>query len=73
MIAKNGKIKVIKRGEVIAPAPKQKAAKVEKRHAAREIVSTVSNWVTDFQTRKREETKAAIETFFVSKPRVSEM
>jgi hypothetical protein len=37
------------------------------------MVSNVTNWVTDFQARKREETKAAIETFFVKKPQASEL
>lgn len=38
---------------------------------AREMVSTVANWVTDLQVRKRAETKTAIENFF-STPRPSE-
>ena len=38
---------------------------------AREMVSTVANWVTDLQQRKRVETKTAIEKFF-STPRPSE-
>lgn len=38
---------------------------------AREMVSTVANWVTDLQARKRAETKTAIENFF-SAPRPSE-
>lgn len=73
MNAKNAKIKVIKRGEAVAPVVKPKAVKAQKRHAAREMVSTVTNWVTDFQARKREETKAAIETFFATKPQASEL
>lgn len=39
------------------PQPTQAAA-------AREIVSTVSNWVGDFQARRREETKQAFELLF---------
>lgn len=73
MTAKNVKIKVIKRGEAVVPEVKRRAVKAEKRHAAREMVSNVTNWVTDFQARKREETKAAIETFFVKKPQASEL
>jgi hypothetical protein len=67
MMAKNAKIKVIKRGEAVPAAPKAKVSTDPKRHAAREMVSTVKNWVSDFQARKRDETKAAIETFLVTK------
>ena len=34
------------------------------KQTAREMVSTVANWVTDFQQRKRVETKSAIDKFF---------
>lgn len=64
------KIKVIKKGEVkVAEAP----IKVErkKNQAAREMVSTVTNWVSDFQLRRREETKQAIEKFFSNTPQAS--
>ncbi len=73
MTTKNAKIKVIKRGEAVAPAVKEKTIADPKRHAAREMVSTVKNWVSDFQTRKRDETKAAIEKFLVTKPQPSEV
>jgi len=60
----NAKIKVIKKGEQVkvkeAPAVDNKSTK----EAAREIVSTVTNWVTDFQQRRREDTKQAIEKLF---------
>jgi hypothetical protein len=42
-----------------------------KRAVAREMVSTVSNWVTDFQIRKRDETKLAIEKFLIQKPQTA--
>lgn len=71
-MTKNMKIKVIKRSETVAPAVKTRPASAEKRHAAREMVSTVKNWVSDFQTRKRDETKAAIEKFLI-KPQTSEI
>ncbi len=72
-MTKNSKIKVIKRNDSakIVSQPKPKA--VEKRHAAREMVSTVKNWVSDFQARKRDETKAAIEHLLAVKPQPSEM
>ncbi|MEP7212066.1 MAG: hypothetical protein ABI791_03265 [Acidobacteriota bacterium] len=70
-----GKIKIIKKGDiksVQAPAPLVKEAR-STRVAAREIVSNVSTWVTDFQTRKRDETKVAIEKFFTPTPQPSEL
>jgi len=68
-----GKIKVIKKGEiknVEAPAVNEKRSKQE---SARQMVSTVTNWVSDFQIRKREETKNAIEQFFTTRPQVGEV
>ncbi len=66
------KIKVIKKDEIKAPAPSFEVQNRTKREAARDVVSTVSNWVTDFQIRKRDETKAAIEKFLTPNPRPSE-
>jgi hypothetical protein len=71
----NRSIKVIKKDAKIANT-KPKAVKAEKersnsKQTAREMVSTVANWVTDFQQRKRVETKSAIEKFF-PQPRPSE-
>lgn len=66
------KIKVIKRSDAVAPAAKAKPASAQKRHAAREVVSTVKNWVSDFQTRKSDEAKAAFERFLV-KPQTTEV
>lgn len=65
------KIKVIKKKEIKAAETPVKVEKVSKQVAAREVVSTVSNWVSDFQTRKREETKKAIEKFFSNQPQAS--
>ena len=59
------KVKVIKKGTVIKPAAKPvKSAARSKREHAREMVSTVSTWVNDFQARKRDETKIALEQLF---------
>ncbi len=66
------KIKVIKRNTVSIPVSRVQPEYKTKRQAAREAVSTVTNWVTDFQARKRDETKAAIEKFLV-KPQPSEL
>lgn len=61
------KIKVIKKGEVrVAESPIKEEKKTNQ--AAREMVSTVTNWVSEFQQRRREETKQAIENFFSNQP-----
>lgn len=72
-MSKNIKIKVIKRSEAAQPVVQPKPAVKEKRHAAREMVSTVKNWVSDFQARKRDETKAAFEQLLAAKPQPSEL
>lgn len=66
------KIKVIKKVDAVKADTGVKTVKVSKKAPAREMVSTVTNWVNDFQNRKREETKVAIERFFSSQPRTSE-
>jgi hypothetical protein len=59
------KVKVIKKGTVVKQAEKPaKSAARSKREQAREMVSTVSTWVNDFQARKRDETKIAFEQLF---------
>ena len=65
------KIKVIKRNAVTMTEKPVKPEYKTKRQAAREAVSTVTNWVTDFQARKRVETKAAIDQFLAAKPQTS--
>ena len=66
----NKKVKVIKKDDVKAP---EKTEVKSKRAAAREMVTTVTSWVSDFQGRKRDETKTAIEKFFSTQPRPSEL
>lgn len=66
------KVKVIKKGEVRKEAkPKFKEAR-RKREVARDMVANVTGWVSDFQTRKRAETKLAFEQLFAAQPRPSE-
>ena len=56
------KIKVVKKGA--APVVRPKKRKLERpRDAAREIVSTVSDWVADFKERKSAETRVALDIF----------
>lgn len=60
------KIKVIKRNS--QPEVKiVKAVKVKPKttqQSAREMVSTVSSWVSEFQQKRRDETKKAFEMLF---------
>jgi hypothetical protein len=65
------KVKVIKKGEVKAAPAASEPVQVSKKAAAREMVSTVASWVSDFQTRKRAETAATIENFFSPSPATS--
>jgi phage pi2 protein 07 len=67
-----GKIKVIKKGEVNTVAAPVNKVKVSKREAARDMVSTVSSWVSDLQQKKRNSTKLAIEQLFGQQPRATE-
>ena len=68
-------IKVIKRDErsrLEQKPAKQENQKKSKQEAARNMVSTVSNWVSDFQQRRREETKQALKNLFPETPRPSQ-
>ena len=65
------KIKVIKKGEVMPATAAPPVKEVSKKAAAREMVSTVSNWVSDFKQRKHEETKLSLESFFSPSPATS--
>lgn len=62
------KVKVIKKGEIKAAPPKSEPKVASKKAAAREMVSTVASWVSDFQQRKRTETAATLENFFAPSP-----
>jgi hypothetical protein len=66
-----GKIKVIKKGTVVKTESSENLEKKSTKAAAREVVSNVTNWVTDFQQRKRTETRQAIEKFFSQHPQTS--
>jgi hypothetical protein len=65
------KIKVIKKGEAKPAAAAPPAKQVSKKAAAREVVSTVSNWVSDLRQRKQDETKLSLESFFGPSPATS--
>lgn len=72
---KKSPIKVIKRGEraqqeQAAPETEQKKSAQE---TAREMVTTVTGWVNEFQQRRRRETKQALSSLFSdSSPRPSQ-
>lgn len=66
-----GKIKIIKKVEARNMLPKPKAVQ-SSRKAAREMVSTVTEWVSELKVRKHEETKAAFDLLFGTNTRPSE-
>ena len=61
-------VKVIKRSERAAQESQETAVeKTEKKSAqetAREMVTTVTGWVSEFQQKRRAETRQAIKTIF---------
>jgi hypothetical protein len=65
------KIKVIKKGEAAKTQKPYKTVTKSTQESARDMVSTVSNWVTDFQHRRRDETQQALEKFFSPKPQAN--
>ena len=69
---KKGKIKVIKRGEIRERTPDKRNEVRSSRAAARTMVSTVSNWVSDFQAKKSDGAKLAFDNLFTKGPRPNE-
>ena len=65
------KIKVIKKSDIKVAEIPIEINKKSKQESAREMVSTVSTWVNDFQQRQRKETKQAIEKFFTNTPQTN--
>jgi hypothetical protein len=51
-------IRIVKKGESIRQAPKPKVNSA--RVAARDMVDTVTNWVNEFQQKRRSETANAL-------------
>ena len=68
-------IKVIKRNarKQMEDDSKSPVAKKTTQEAARDMVATVSNWVSEFQQKRRTETKQAFNTLFPDPPRPSEV
>ena len=63
-------IRIIKKGEKTRPVVKAKANTA--RETARDMVETVSNWVNEFQQRRRAETTNALR-LLTKTPRGSEV
>lgn len=62
------KIKIVKRTDAAAVKAKNKKPKnAGPRTAAREMVSTVTVWVSDLKQRKGQETKAAFDMLFANR------
>lgn len=64
----NNKIKVIKREDIPAKKPVKKIKQKSSKAVAHEMVTTVTNWVTEFQQKRREETSSAIRQLFNEQP-----
>ena len=64
-----GKIKIIKKDSqnVRQTVKRAKTKPKTSQQTAREMVSTVSNWVQDFQKKRREETAEAFKVLFDAK------
>ena len=66
------KIKIVKRTEAVAVRSKMKVKVASPRAAAREMVSTVTDWVSDLKVRKTVETKAAFDMLFAANRQAQE-
>jgi hypothetical protein len=65
------RVKVIKKSEAKVQPPQSESGK-STRVAAREMVSTVTDWVSEFRTRRSDETRAALEKLFSNRPQPNE-
>ncbi len=74
-MTKKTPIKIIKREErnrqEKADTP-NKTTRESAQDAARDMVTTVTNWVNEFQQKRRAETSQALKTLFTETPRASE-
>lgn len=61
--AAKAEIRVIKKAEIGTMEKHLSVNKQPEKEGARQLVATVMNWVSDFETRKLEETRLAIERF----------
>lgn len=70
-MSKRAEIKVVKKSVKAISERKAKPTKAA-RNTAREMVTTVNSWVTEFRSRRAEESRSAIEKFFTGNPQPSE-
>jgi flagellar hook-basal body complex protein FliE len=72
-MTKKTPIKVIKRDERSrkVQAAKSDLEKKSPQESARDMVSTVTNWVNEFQQKRRTETRQAIKSLFPEPPQPS--
>jgi hypothetical protein len=61
------RVRIVKKGEKISRQSKLKG-KNSPRHTARDMVQTVTNWVTEFQQKRRSETSAALKLLSETPP-----
>jgi flagellar hook-basal body complex protein FliE len=74
-MTKKAPIKIIKRDERNRSKEnkKEKSTRESAQETAREMVATVTNWVNEFQQKRRTETKQAIKTLFQEPPQPNEV
>lgn len=62
----NKSIKIIKRGEraALEASASESEQKKSAHEAARDVVATVTEWVNEFQQKRRTETSQALKTLF---------
>ncbi len=61
------KVKIIKRAERAERVNRKRNAPKAVRKTARDMVNTVTSWVTEFEQRQREETAKAVENLIRSR------
>ncbi|HEV2913469.1 MAG TPA: hypothetical protein VGX92_09320 [Pyrinomonadaceae bacterium] len=71
-MTKKTPIKIIKREERNKQEKKSAEPSKTTRETAHDMVSTVTNWVSEFQQKRRAETSQALKTLFPETPRTSE-
>lgn len=74
-MTKKTPIKIIKRDERNRSenSKKEKSTRESAQETAREMVATVTNWVNEFQQKRRTQTKQAIKTLFQEPPQPNEV
>lgn len=66
-----GRIKVIKKGAEAHQPAEPEVPKYEGKRAARDMVATVSDWVKEVQSKKKEQSAVSVDKFFGRVPQAS--